>query len=938
MRLWQNLFSLPSPSTNGYGLSSADFADLLVTEYPALTVVHLDHAASPPPPISAISAFTSTLTTNLYSNPHSHVPTNQAIDAMRSRVMHVLFRLSHKDQEHWDLVWTSGTTASLKIIAEHFPWSDGARYRYLRESHTSLVGIRACALAGGADVESLDLDTFLQQHGQGRHVLNAYPAQCNVTGSRLGLHPARSLKKAYPEQAVLVDAAAYLSTTALDLSSIPHDEAPDFVAGSFYKIYGHPTGLGFLLIKRSSAHFLTSSSNTYFGGGAIEALSVSSPYWVHPRGSKDDFSTNTGIVHHRFENGTIPYLSIVALRCAIDAHQRLFTPRAMTRSFFPLTLTMTSIQPDPCSSTSLDAVHAHSSHLAAMARTALQEIRHFDGTSLVRIHQGEGSGRWEEDGPTIAFTLYTPSQSLRSNLRRFPGVIDAFRGPETRPMAIGHVHVLNLATVAGIHLRTGGLCNTGVLARVCGLSDAELGNLWAEGRVCGDGVEFGGDTGDKGLGLVRVSFGACSFSQDETRCDAEMESSDIATQNQVEKFAEKEILGDFDSENVRQYAAGVYLESLVRYPIKSCAGQTLSSSRVTPRGLLHDREFAIVSSTTGTVLSQKQIPRMVLIRPSIGNDGDVDGKGSEESVMRVRAVGMPELVVPLTRHNSSDEGESVLLGGSVAGMRYRRTSDEADEWVSKFLGMPCQLCRIVTAIESKVEPGQRSGYRPSCTIGLSRTSGSQLTLAAEAPGAGANESAFTLISASSVNVINSWIASGHCRDVENGADQSNPVKVYPSCFRANFVLSSSSSTAAAMISPGSQYDGVFSKSSLPPFHEDTLSQIRIGAQIFQVLARCKRCLVICVDPETGLRMREPFCCLARNRKRDRVELDWNGGGDGGPDRIEGEGRGGRQKVEFGVHLRWKPVLRDSEDGCANEAVIRVGDRVGWTAGIGEDRL
>ncbi|KAG6841818.1 hypothetical protein C0991_006702 [Blastosporella zonata] len=724
--------SSSSPSTdNAYGLSSSSFDQLLATEYPALhasELVHLDHAASPPPPISAIAALTSTLTTNLYSNPHSHAPTHQEVDVIRSRVMHVLFGLKQRDQEGWDLVWTSGTSASLQIVAEHFPWSSGAKYRYIKESHTSLVGIRGCALAGGAEVESLDLDAFLspgssEDDPEGR-ILHAYPAQCNVTGSRLGLHPAlalaRTVNRRIAQQAVLVDAAAYLSTSPLDLSSVQYDEAPDFVVGSFYKIYGHPTGLGFLLVKRSSAHLLTLRKHTYFGGGAIEALSISSPYWVHPRGSKYN-GASLGQVHDRFENGTIPYLSIVALGCAIDAHQRLFNPRIPSTSFDP--------------SLSLHAVRNHTHHLANLMRNALASLKHWNGSPLVRIYKGEGSGLWEDDGPTLAFTLYTPSSTPQGS----------------RP--IGHIHLLNLATLANIQLRTGGMCNTGVLARVSGLSDLELEELWKEGRVCGDAVEFGGDTHDKLLGLARISFGACSSVQDVERFIDFLKRYFLISQDVV-NLSEKRSPTTVEAKCEND----VFLERLVRYPIKSCAGQVLTSSRLTPYGLLHDREFVIVNSATGKVMSQKQFPRMVLIRPSIDDD-------ALDNTMTVKAPCMPDLMVPL---RDAEVKSDLNTGSSTTGSS--RMSPEADEWMSKFLGVPCQLHRST----------QSTTDTPIMPI----------------PILFSNESPFSLISTSSVATVNTWIASTH-RD-------SIPTPINSSCFRANFTLSSRSG-------------------ALPAFHEDTLA-------------------------------------------------------------------------------------------------------------------
>jgi molybdenum cofactor sulfurtransferase len=59
---------------------------------------------------------------------------------------------------------------------------------------------------------------------------------------------------------VVLDAAAYAATHALDLSAVQ----PDFVPVSFYKLFGYPTGLGALLVRKKAARQL---NKVYFGGG-----------------------------------------------------------------------------------------------------------------------------------------------------------------------------------------------------------------------------------------------------------------------------------------------------------------------------------------------------------------------------------------------------------------------------------------------------------------------------------------------------------------------------------------------------------------------------------------------------------------------------------------------------------------------------------------------
>lgn len=221
---------------------------------PSADTVYLDYAASPPAPLSTIRAFTTALSSTLYSNPHSRSTssraTSDAIADVRRRVLEELFGLQDaKAREGWDVVWTSGATAALKLVAERFPWNGErkGRYRYLKEAHTSLVGVRGVALERRADVEAMDdeeVEEWLENGmgGDGRELF-AYPAQCNATGSRLGLELARRAKRRDPGTSVLVDAAAWLATQTLQLDAVPFDEAPDFIVCSMYKLF---VGRGFL--------------------------------------------------------------------------------------------------------------------------------------------------------------------------------------------------------------------------------------------------------------------------------------------------------------------------------------------------------------------------------------------------------------------------------------------------------------------------------------------------------------------------------------------------------------------------------------------------------------------------------------------------------------------------------------------------------------------
>ena len=241
---------------------------------------------------------------------------------------------------------------------------------------------------------------------------------------------------------------------------------------------------------------------------------------------------------------------------------------------------------------------------------------------------------------------------------------------------------------------------------------------------------------------------------------------------------------------------------------------------------------------------------------------------------------MTELVIPL-EVTEQDQDVGIRMCATAAKPSLI-SSQEADDWFTTFLGIPCHLHR-------HSQPSHFYSSTVTSHLGSSE---------APVPILFSNESPFTLISQSSVDTVNTWIAS----DTQDGDENCSMTKpIHSSCFRANFTLSS--------VPPNSNLHIPSLEKPFSPFHEDTLSLLRIGMQTFQVLARCRRCLMICVDQDTGVRMKEPFGCLARHR------------------------RNGRNRVEFGVHLRWRDDLFNRKVG--EEPRISVGDRIDWTRADGE---
>jgi molybdenum cofactor sulfurtransferase len=144
--------------------------------------------------------------------------------------------LQHFDTtpEEYTVVFTSGCTAALKLLAESFQFGDEAEFAYHYDNHTSVIGMREIVRAPSRclDITSVDLASLSPNS------LVAFPAQSNFNGTKYHSMCSKCLQA--KGIFTLLDAAAYVSTARLNL----HKLQPDFVELSFYKMFGFPTGLG----------------------------------------------------------------------------------------------------------------------------------------------------------------------------------------------------------------------------------------------------------------------------------------------------------------------------------------------------------------------------------------------------------------------------------------------------------------------------------------------------------------------------------------------------------------------------------------------------------------------------------------------------------------------------------------------------------------------
>ncbi|KAJ2713180.1 hypothetical protein H4R19_002382 [Coemansia spiralis] len=410
-------------------------------EYPQLTdpaagggrgpkTVYLDHAGSTVCSASFVRAQAAELLGTVPANPHSRHAESQWTQARIDQARDRLLAFLGTSSEQYAVVFTANATAAIRLAFEIAPVTADGAFCFTRESHTSVVGIRGLAAARGIRVCPAEFDNvkdIVAPHNACGTSLLAYPAQCNFSGDRFSLDVADRVAQAYadgpgehPPWWVLVDAAAFAASSPLHLDRLP--TGPDFVALSMYKIFGAPTGLGALLIRRSSVPHLR--TRAYFGGGTVAGLAFDEQ-WQVPRSD----------VESQLEDGTVNYHGILALHHALDAHAKIYQ--------------------------SMERVARHTQSVAAYARSALRSLAHSNGRSVCEVYcRGDEPG---STGPTVAF-----------NVRDQHGA------------CVGFVEVERLAVMAGISLRSGRFCNPGAAQRWLELSAADLARHTSMGVVCGD--------------------------------------------------------------------------------------------------------------------------------------------------------------------------------------------------------------------------------------------------------------------------------------------------------------------------------------------------------------------------------------------------------------------------------------------------------------------
>src|SRR5215510_1955708 len=381
--------------------------DLRATEYARLDTgrhIYLDYTGGGLYAESQLRRHNKLLAEHVFGNPHSSNPTSQAATQLVEHAREYVLKFFNADPDEYLAIFTANASGALKLIGESYPFSNG-RYLLTFDNHNSVNGIREFAHARGANVtyipvalpdmrvDASQLSRELSQPSKQGHNLFAYPAQSNFSSVQ---HPLEWIDEAHQYGwDVLLDAAAFVPTSQLDLRQIK----PDFVPISFYKMFGYPTGLGALVARKEG---LGKLHRPWFAGGTITVASVMGDKYYMADGAS------------AFEDGTIDYLNIPAIEIGLKHIESI----------------------------GYDVIHERVQALTGWLLSNLTQLKHGSGAPLVRVYgptttEGRGGAVtvnfYDKEGRLIHHRLVEPqaneaSISLRTGCFCNPGAGEVAMG------------------------------------------------------------------------------------------------------------------------------------------------------------------------------------------------------------------------------------------------------------------------------------------------------------------------------------------------------------------------------------------------------------------------------------------------------------------------------------------------------------------------------
>jgi uncharacterized protein YcbX len=244
----------------------------------------------------------------------------------------------------------------------------------------------------------------------------------------------------------------------------------------------------------------------------------------------------------------------------------------------------------------------------------------------------------------------------------------------------------------------------------------------------------------------------------------------------------------------------IIVSALFIYPIKSCAGISLVRHQMDQFGFVRDRKWVVVRKDTMKFVTQREEPKMCLIRPTIHGD-----------VLHVDAPKMSTFELPLDGLNKT--GPAIIVNVWNSKCSVFDEGDDAAMWFQRAMGVPYEV-RLVRMSNTMKRPVDAKYQIFSQKSLLSFTDAFPLSLVSE----------------ESIEALNKLID-----------PKMTKLRFDTRRFRPNIVVKGCEAWA-----------------------ENKWRLIQIGPHFFYVLKRCQRCKITTINPDNGvIESEEPLQTINR---------------------------------------------------------------------------
>uniref|UniRef100_A0A7E4WBH3 MOSC domain-containing protein n=1 Tax=Panagrellus redivivus TaxID=6233 RepID=A0A7E4WBH3_PANRE len=389
--------------------------------------IYLDHAGATLPSTTQMASIADSLASDVFrlGNPHSRHTSGQTTAAVIANARARTLSLLGATVNEYAVIFTNNTTDSLRILAEslepHILKHSNEFTLFLhKQSHTSLQGIRSrIKAAKTVIIDQNDVSTI----STSKHGLYLCTAMSNYCGKKVSPEDIKKTKQKCPNLLVCLDLAALVGTSEVNLQDYSN---LDFAVLSFYKIFGYPTGLGALVIRKDVIERLELRPIGFAGGSVDGYVPETGEYRL-----KSDFE-------ERFNMGTPNYQTINALRYGFD---------------------------DIAGYGGMKAIQTHTFNIAKAAFTYLSKTTHANGAPIAVVYGWEKPSSTNQ-GPIVNFNLLRDDGSY-----------------------VGYVEVEKMCDLFNIELRTGCFCNQGACNAYLNLSNNADSNQLIE-KKCSDETDL----------------------------------------------------------------------------------------------------------------------------------------------------------------------------------------------------------------------------------------------------------------------------------------------------------------------------------------------------------------------------------------------------------------------------------------------------------------